>query len=109
MYSSTPIVSSKKRELRSSKWLEEPKKNKLADSSEESVDTETLKLSYSEQLSMAQPKYKMAESMNVTLNDAHMSKIVNVLKDSFTANMRDIINAELSVMVKGITEGVYQV
>ena len=66
MYSSTPIVSSKKRELPSPELLDEPKKNKLADSSEESVDTETLNFSYSEQLSMAQPKYNMAESMNVT-------------------------------------------
>ena len=106
MYSSTPIVSSKKRELPSPELLDEPKKNKLADSSVESVDTETLKFSYSEQLPMAQPKYKMAESMNVTLGDAHMSQIANVLKDSFTADMRDIIKAELSVMVKGITEGV---
>ena len=106
MYSSTPIVSSKKRELPSPELLDEPKKNKLADSSVESVDTETLKFSHSEQLPMAQPKYKMAESMNVTLGDAHMSQIANVLKDSFTADMRDIIKAELSVMVKGITEGV---
>ena len=44
--------------------------------------------------------------MNVILGDAHMSQIANVLKDSFTADMRDIIKAELSVMVKGITEGV---
>ena len=108
MYRSTPIVSSKKRELPSPELLDEPKKNKLADSSVESVDTrtETLKFSYSEQLPMAQPKYKMAESMNVTLGDAHMSQIANVFKDSFTADMRDIIKAELSVMVKGITEGV---
>ena len=35
-----------------------------------------------------------------------MSQIANVLKDSFIADMRDIIKAELSVMVKGITEGV---
>ena len=102
MYSSTPIVSSKKRELPSPELLDEPKKNKLADSSVESVDTETLNFSYS----MAQPKYKMAESMNVTLGDKHMSQIAPVLKDSLTADMRDIIKAELSVMVKGITEGV---
>ena len=47
--------------------------------------------------------------MNVTLGDAHMSQIANVLKDSFTADTRDIIKAELSAMVKGITEGVLQV
>ena len=55
---------------------------------------------------MAQPKYKMAERMNVTLGDAHVSQIANVLQDSFTADTRDIIKAELSAMVKGITEGV---
>ena len=53
MYSSTPIVSSKKRELPSPELLDEPKKNKLADSSVESVDIETSKFSYSEQLPMA--------------------------------------------------------
>ena len=81
VYSSTQIVSSKKRELPSPEFLDEPIKNKIADSSVESVDTETLELSFSEQPSMTaqqQAKHDMAESINITLGDVHMSQIVNV-------------------------------
>ena len=87
MYSSTPIVSSKKREIPLPEFLDELIKNKIVDSSVESVDRDTLELSYSKQPSMtAQPqaKQKMAESMNNTLGDAHMFQIANVLKFSFT-------------------------
>ena len=55
---------------------------------------------------MALPKCKVAESMNITLGDVHISQIANVLKDSFNADMKDIIKAELSVIVRGITERV---
>ena len=55
---------------------------------------------------MALPKCKVAESMNITLGGVHISQIANVLKDSFTADMKDIIKAELSVIVRGITERV---
>ena len=80
-------------------------KRKIADSSVDSVDMETIDME-TLQLSMAKPKCKVAESMNITSGDVHISQIANVLKDSFTADMKDIIKAELSVTVKGITEGV---